>query len=221
MNFEFSDEQQMLREQARGFLTEHCPSSVVRAVLDGDSDWDAALWARVAEMGWTATVIPEAFGGLGLSYYELAIIEVGKILQILTTRKLTSEEMRAYDAPFPTPDYYAGPRMMPEIVAADLKATLELEQAMLESSEIVVPDALGTTQRVAALAAKAKNARMGARATRVRRLIDRSKAEAAAQEALLESREEDFTDMPMSRRLFLKRYGETRTGRFARERLWE
>ena len=80
MNFEFSDEQQMLREQARGFLTEHCPSSVVRAVLDGDSDWDAALWARVAEMGWTATVIPEAFGGLGLSYYELAIIaeEMGR-----------------------------------------------------------------------------------------------------------------------------------------------
>jgi len=80
MNFEFSDEQQLLREQARGFLTEHCPTSAVRAVLDGDQDWDAALWQKVAEMGWTATVIPEAYGGLGLSYYELAIIaeEMGR-----------------------------------------------------------------------------------------------------------------------------------------------
>ena len=80
MNFEFSEEQQLLREQARGFLTEHCPTTVVRAVLDGDQDWDAALWQKVAEMGWTATVIPEAYGGLGLSYYELAIIaeEMGR-----------------------------------------------------------------------------------------------------------------------------------------------
>ena len=80
MNFEFSDEQQLLREQARGFLTDHCPTSAVRAVLDGDQDWDAALWQKVAEMGWTATVIPEAYGGLGLSYYELAIIaeEMGR-----------------------------------------------------------------------------------------------------------------------------------------------
>ena len=80
MNFEFSEEQQLLREQARGFLTEHCPTSVVRAVLDGDQDWDAKLWKKVADMGWTATVIPEAYGGLGLSYYELAIIaeEMGR-----------------------------------------------------------------------------------------------------------------------------------------------
>ena len=80
MNFEFSEEQQLLREQARGFLTEHCPASAVRAVLDGDQDWDAALWQKIAEMGWTATVIPEAYGGLGLSYYELAIIaeEMGR-----------------------------------------------------------------------------------------------------------------------------------------------
>ena len=64
MNFEFSEEQQLLREQARGFLTEHCPATAVRAVLDGDQDWDAELWQKVAEMGWTATVIPEAYGCL-------------------------------------------------------------------------------------------------------------------------------------------------------------
>ena len=80
MNFEFSEEQNLLREQARGFLGEHCPMTKVRAVLDGDQPMDQELWAKIAEMGWTATVIPEEFGGLGLSYLELAVIaeELGR-----------------------------------------------------------------------------------------------------------------------------------------------
>ena len=80
MNFEFSEEQNLLREQARGFLGEHCPMTKVRAVLDGDQPTDMALWRRIAELGWPATVIPEEFGGLGLSYLELAVIaeELGR-----------------------------------------------------------------------------------------------------------------------------------------------
>ena len=80
MNFEFSDEQELLREQAAGFLQEHCPPAVVRAVLDGDASYDANLWRKIAEMGWTATVIPEVHGGLGLSYLELCVIaeELGR-----------------------------------------------------------------------------------------------------------------------------------------------
>ena len=80
MNFEFSDEQNLLREQALGFLQEHCPMSRVRAVLDGDAAYDAELWTQIAELGWTATTIPEQYGGLGLSYLELSVIaeELGR-----------------------------------------------------------------------------------------------------------------------------------------------
>ena len=35
MNFEFSDEQNMLREQAQTFLRAECPPQAVRQVLDG------------------------------------------------------------------------------------------------------------------------------------------------------------------------------------------
>ena len=38
MDFEFSDEQELLREQARGFLADNCPPTVVRIVLDGDAE---------------------------------------------------------------------------------------------------------------------------------------------------------------------------------------
>lgn len=80
MNFEFSEEQELLREQARGFLADNCAPSVVRGVLDSQGDYDADLWKKVAEMGWTSTVIPEEFGGLGLSYLELVVVaeELGR-----------------------------------------------------------------------------------------------------------------------------------------------
>jgi len=82
MNFEFSEEQDLLREQAQGFLADNSPLTVVRRVLDGEESYDAELWQKIAEMGWTATVIPEEYEGLGLSYLELSVIaeELGRSL---------------------------------------------------------------------------------------------------------------------------------------------
>ena len=80
MNFEFSEEQNLLREQARGFLQDNCSMKVVRAALEGEQSFNADLWKKVAEMGWTSTVIPEQYDGLGLSYLELSVIadELGR-----------------------------------------------------------------------------------------------------------------------------------------------
>jgi len=47
-------------------------------------------------------------------------LEIGDVVQALTTRELSEEEIRAYDAPFPSASYYAAPRKMPEIVASEL-----------------------------------------------------------------------------------------------------
>ena len=46
MNFEFSDEQNLLREQAQSFLSDKCPLAAVRRVLDGDEPNDADTVAR-------------------------------------------------------------------------------------------------------------------------------------------------------------------------------
>lgn len=83
MNFEFSEEQDLLREQARRFLQEQCPLSTVRTVLDGpDCSYDAALWRGMAELGWTGVSIPEQYGGVGLGQLELCVIaeELGRSL---------------------------------------------------------------------------------------------------------------------------------------------
>ena len=64
MNFDFSEEQYLLRDQARKFLDDRSAPAVVRAVLeDDDKPYDAELWREMAELGWIGTTIPEEFGG--------------------------------------------------------------------------------------------------------------------------------------------------------------
>ena len=82
MNFDFSDDQKLLRDQAHKFLSEKCTTKAVRAVLEGSQGYDKGLWKAVAEMGWLGTAIPENYGGLGLGYLELCVIaeELGRVL---------------------------------------------------------------------------------------------------------------------------------------------
>jgi alkylation response protein AidB-like acyl-CoA dehydrogenase len=81
MNFDYSDDQKMLKDEARKFLDAKCPASVVRGVLDDDATaYDAGLWKGVAEQGWLGAAIPEAHGGLGLGHVELCALaeELGR-----------------------------------------------------------------------------------------------------------------------------------------------
>jgi len=82
MNFDFSDEQKQLRDQARKFLAEKCPPKAVRAVLEGKAPYDRDLWKGLAEMGFLGVAIPEDYGGTGAGYLELCVIaeELGRAL---------------------------------------------------------------------------------------------------------------------------------------------
>src|SRR5947207_9149499 len=82
MNFDFSDEQKQMRDEARKFLAEKCPPKAVREVLDGKAAYDKALWKGLAEMGFLGVAIPEQFGGAGAGHLELRVIaeEMGRAL---------------------------------------------------------------------------------------------------------------------------------------------
>ena len=87
MNFDFSDDEKQLREKAQRFLLDQCPLGRVRAVLESGADYDAALWQSIAEMGWTSATIPEAYGGLGMTYLDACMLaeELGRALAPLPT----------------------------------------------------------------------------------------------------------------------------------------
>ncbi|HQC97099.1 MAG TPA: acyl-CoA dehydrogenase family protein [Aquabacterium sp.] len=80
MDFDFSPDQQQLKDQARRYLDDHCSSTAVRAVLDGPQSHDAALYAGLGQQGFLGAAIPEAYGGSGAGYGELCVIaeELGR-----------------------------------------------------------------------------------------------------------------------------------------------
>ncbi len=82
MNFDFSDDQKLLKDQARKFLTDKSSLKVVRNILDTDETHAKDVWKGIVEMGWTGTAIPEAYGGIGLGHLELCVIaeELGRSL---------------------------------------------------------------------------------------------------------------------------------------------
>ena len=64
MDFEFADRRTRTLARTGARVSSGQPSAnSMRKVLDGDARCDVELWQKVAEMGWTATVIPEEFGG--------------------------------------------------------------------------------------------------------------------------------------------------------------
>jgi alkylation response protein AidB-like acyl-CoA dehydrogenase len=81
VNFDYTDDQKELKDEARRFLADVAPLAVARSVLDDpEQGHDAGLWARIAEQGWCGAAIPEVYGGLGLGYVELCALaeELGR-----------------------------------------------------------------------------------------------------------------------------------------------
>ncbi len=82
MDFGFNDEQEMLRQSARGVLEKECPTTLVRRLMEDDRGFDPALWKKMAELGWMGLVLPEEYGGSALNYVDLVLVleEMGRVV---------------------------------------------------------------------------------------------------------------------------------------------
>jgi alkylation response protein AidB-like acyl-CoA dehydrogenase len=85
MEFALTAEQRFIQSSAAEFLQARADAARRRAVLAGDEGWDSALWAAMGgEMGWAGLMVPEAYGGAGLSAVEMALIleQTGRVLAV-------------------------------------------------------------------------------------------------------------------------------------------
>ena len=82
MNFDFSDEQHMLRDEVRRFLVKESPLKVAREVLERGLTHSEPVWRGLAGLGATALMLPEDCGGAGLGAMELCVVaeEIGRQL---------------------------------------------------------------------------------------------------------------------------------------------
>ncbi len=82
LDLEFSEEQEMLRRSVRALLTDHCGPDVVRAMEDDAIGYPGELWHQMAELDLTGLLLPERFGGAGMSMLEGVVLyeELGRAL---------------------------------------------------------------------------------------------------------------------------------------------
>ncbi len=80
MNFDFNEEQYAFRDSVRGFLGDR-PAGVGGA-LPWAGESARQLWSGIAELGVFSALVPEEFGGLGLTFVDLALVleEFGRAL---------------------------------------------------------------------------------------------------------------------------------------------
>src|SRR6185312_5565427 len=74
MQFGLSESQQILKDTARKFFANECPMAQVRKLMETDTAYDAALWHKLAEQGFTGIIFPEEHGGMGLGIVELILL---------------------------------------------------------------------------------------------------------------------------------------------------
>ena len=67
----FSEEQADLLEVATAFCRDKSPIEKVRSLIETEIGYDPAVWQEMADLGWLGIAIPQAQGGVGLSFAEL------------------------------------------------------------------------------------------------------------------------------------------------------
>jgi alkylation response protein AidB-like acyl-CoA dehydrogenase len=74
MNFDLSDEQQILVDSVAKYVKNDSPVERFRKLRDTERGYDSDAWARMGEMGWLGVAFPEEHGGFGGRFADLALI---------------------------------------------------------------------------------------------------------------------------------------------------
>ncbi|HTB69671.1 MAG TPA: acyl-CoA dehydrogenase family protein [Solirubrobacteraceae bacterium] len=169
MNLSLSDEQEFLREAARGALSRFKTFEAAREALDGEPDALPDLWPTAKDAGWPGLLIDERHGGAGLDAFDAMLVlgECGRVLApiallghlpatailndapsgALLLDDLATGERRAAYLPVSPPDdihdaWSADPRSGIERAPAPT-AVADGDQAKVSGELAFVPDAPG------------------------------------------------------------------------------
>jgi len=131
-----NEEQLMLRDNARGFLSKNAPIAHLRQLRDSrdQEGFSRRLWKSFAEMGWTGILIPEEYGGLGSGHVVAGVVmeELGRTLTpspFLSTAILAASAIGRAGSKAQKSEYLA------RIAGGDLIAALAVDEGAKHRSE--------------------------------------------------------------------------------------
>jgi len=80
MYIDFTEEQKMLQRTVADFLASKCPKTKVRELEEDEKGYSPEMWKEMADLGWTGLIIPEEYGGMGMTFQDLTVVleEMGK-----------------------------------------------------------------------------------------------------------------------------------------------
>jgi alkylation response protein AidB-like acyl-CoA dehydrogenase len=137
MNLDFSEEQDMLRNSARQFVSTECTKAKVRELEKSKEGYSPEIWSKMAELGWFGLMIPDQYNGMGMKLLDLMVVfeEVGK--NILPSPFLVNTALAT------PPIVEAGSEalkkeFLPKIAAGELILTM----ALIEKSVGYTPDCI-------------------------------------------------------------------------------
>jgi alkylation response protein AidB-like acyl-CoA dehydrogenase len=124
-----TEEQSMLRDSARGLISDKAPVSHLRGLRDAKdaTGFSRELWKSFAEMGFSGLLVPEDFGGSGLGCVEAGIVmeEIGRTLMpspFLSTAVLAASALSRGGSAAQKSEY------LPKISAGTLLAALAVDE---------------------------------------------------------------------------------------------
>ena len=130
MSLVLNDEQTMLRDNTRGFLSKNAPVAHLRQLRDtrDKTGFSRDLWKEMVAMGLSGILVPADYGGLGLGNVEAGIVmeELGRNL---TPSPFLSTAVVATSAIAHAGNEKQKRAYLPRIVSGDLIATLAVDES--------------------------------------------------------------------------------------------
>lgn len=124
-----SEEQALLKEQAKSWARDEAPVARFRAMRDSDNEYgfDKASWKSITEMGWAGVLVDEEFGGVDMGYLTLGVVleELGRQL---TASPLLASGLVGASALIVAGSDSQRKRLLPKIAEGSIIATLAVDE---------------------------------------------------------------------------------------------
>ncbi|GAB3287137.1 acyl-CoA dehydrogenase family protein [Parahaliea aestuarii] len=124
-----NEEQRLLQDTARDFLSRRAPVEALRKLRDtrDDTGYDPALWRDMCELGWASITLPEAYGGLEFGFAGLGLV-IEESGRTLTASPLFASAVLGASAILLGGDEAQKEQWLPAIAAGEMTTALALEE---------------------------------------------------------------------------------------------
>jgi len=128
MDFDLSEEQQLIDGSLRTMLQDQLPLERLRTLCDEKIGFDPSLWSAYCDLGMSGLVVPETFGGAGLGILDCvvaaeAIGHAAMPTPFLSTSVMAPIAVLRHASPMQQQE------ILPQIATGDLRAAFAFETA--------------------------------------------------------------------------------------------